>query len=466
MASLDLNHSFVIFSFVHIILCLFIFLYLKKNTFKTTALKAYNIGLGVIVLSGVAFVFSYAVNKAIALYVSDILLLIGSVTMMLSIGVWGGKLSKKQFYMYSGVAVVVASVSLLFISGTENAKNATVLTLLGATILYGAYSLFSLRNAFSYSHLPRTMFSLIGTVLLIFAIVLFINVEEVMLVVSEVVGVIKYASVFIATLFIGVVLLVWNKEEKEKCLEVKQQYTLLEKEKLQKKLENKDKMFSVISHDLRGSIGLVRNMSELFLETHNELTGKEREDYINVLFNSSKDTYELLNNLLEWSRVKTGLAKAQPVKIDLQTLVDEVIGQMQEQADVKKIWLVNSVPANVFLYADYNMLSSIMRNLISNAIKFTQTSGMVMVFAIYQETGKYKIYVKDTGIGMEKEKAENLFASDAIYSTKGTYEENGSGIGLKICKEFVEQNNGRIWVESKTNEGCTFCFTIPKGEDK
>jgi signal transduction histidine kinase len=170
-----------------------------------------------------------------------------------------------------------------------------------------------------------------------------------------------------------------------------------------------------------------------------------------------------LENLLEWSRSQTGRIQMKPENIDLYKLVDDNVDFLQNQAGNKKIQLINKVASPTHVHADDNMLNTVIRNLISNAIKYTGEGGSITVSS-YEKDGMVKISVIDTGIGIKPENIEKLFRIDVNYSTKGTADETGTGLGLILCKEFISRNKGEIWVESELGKGSTFKFTLPEGK--
>jgi signal transduction histidine kinase len=170
----------------------------------------------------------------------------------------------------------------------------------------------------------------------------------------------------------------------------------------------------------------------------------------------------LLSNLLEWSRSQTGRMDFNPEYVRLSLLIDEAIDLSEFAANQKSIKINRHISDSALAYADKAMISSVLRNLISNALKFTKINGEIIISAKAIDN-MHLIQVSDTGIGIRKEDINNLFRIDKIYSTKGTYNEGGTGLGLILCKEFVTKHGGEIWVESKEGTGSDFYFTIPRG---
>jgi len=177
---------------------------------------------------------------------------------------------------------------------------------------------------------------------------------------------------------------------------------------------------------------------------------------------TSKTSHELLDNLLQWSRSQTGRVKYSPSKINLYNVVAENYTLVKKSAEIKNIELKSEIDENVSLIADEDMVSTILRNLITNAIKFTPKEGRITTSAKEVENNFIQVSVSDTGIGIEPERIEKIFRIDSAESTDGTEGEKGSGLGVILSKEFVEKNGGKIWVESQVGVGTTFHFTLPK----
>lgn len=230
--------------------------------------------------------------------------------------------------------------------------------------------------------------------------------------------------------------------------------------KLKELNKTKDKMFSIISHDLRSPMASLLGLSELIADDDVDLDEGERKKYFELIFQSIKDTNQLLNNLLGWARSQTGALKVESSDFLLHTAVDEVVQLLHSAASVKGIRLESKVPAHLELSTDRNIFETLLRNLISNAIKFTESGGSIKVMA-YEEGPYTRIGVRDTGIGMSEEQRAGLFQLSTTHSTRGTADEKGSGLGLLLCKELVEKLGGCISVSSRPGEGSEFSFKLP-----
>lgn len=217
---------------------------------------------------------------------------------------------------------------------------------------------------------------------------------------------------------------------------------------LEQTISTKDKLFSIISHDLRSPIGGLVGIMDILNSTYDSLDEDEKMEIISTASSISKNTYSLIENLLEWSRIQTGKIKYRPENVHILTLVDKIVSLYEQNLKNKEIKLISDISSDLSVFADKSMTETILRNLISNAIKFSYPSSMILISSEISDT-MMVIKVKDSGIGIDQENIPNLFRIDLNFSTKGTSKESGTGLGLIICKELIEKQGGRIWVESK-----------------
>jgi len=223
----------------------------------------------------------------------------------------------------------------------------------------------------------------------------------------------------------------------------------------------KDKFFSIIAHDLRNPFHALLNCSDILLDNLNNFELSKIEQFITFIRNSSRSAYDLLENLLVWARSQTGTIEFKPEVTDLKTRVLENILLVENQAIKKNIQITSDIENDCNVFVDSNMINTVFRNLLYNAIKFTHTNGKIHV-SLREVDDDYEISIRDTGIGIAKENIDKLFKVDSKLSLYGTAGEKGTGLGLKLCKEFIEKHNGKIWVESEFNEGSNFKFRIKK----
>lgn len=234
-------------------------------------------------------------------------------------------------------------------------------------------------------------------------------------------------------------------------------------EELQELNATKDKFFSIIAHDLKSPFNSITGLSEIIKDEAKHLDIETIEQYAGIIYSTSQNTYRLLENLLDWALVQQSRMPFRPCSVILKNIVGEVIELLNEMANRKMIAVINCIPENLIVVADEDMLKTILRNLISNALKFTSANGKVEIKAVIQPN-EIEIAVKDSGTGIEKADILKIFKIGSNYSKRGTENEKGTGLGLALCKEFVEKHGGRIWVESEEGKGSLFTFTINRGE--
>jgi len=237
-------------------------------------------------------------------------------------------------------------------------------------------------------------------------------------------------------------------------------------EKQNKKLKNlnaqKDKFFSIIAHDLKSPFNSILGFSSLLTEQIKEKNYDGVEEYAKIIEMSSNRAIDLLMNLMEWSRSQTGRMEFNPEHFEMINLIDEVILLFDDIAAQKNISInTNKFPSNALIFADKDMTKTILRNLISNAIKFTHTGGEIIILTD-ENKKELTVSVSDNGIGISKSKLKTIFLIGENHTTSGTNKEKGTGLGLILCKEFVEIQEGNIWTESEQGKGSTFYFTLPK----
>lgn len=224
---------------------------------------------------------------------------------------------------------------------------------------------------------------------------------------------------------------------------------------------SKDRLFSIISHDLRGPFTALLGFSETIIHYIDEYSKEKIKESMLRIRTSSEAIYTLLENLLAWSRLQQGMLEYHPTNFPLSESVEDNIYLFQPGAEQKQITLRNGVQKNITVYADGNMIDTALRNLISNALKFTHAGDTIEVAAT-QTDDFVEVTVSDTGVGINQEDIPKLFQTDTQYTNLGTAGEKGTGLGLSLCKDLVERNGGTIWVESEIGTGTTFKFTLPR----
>jgi signal transduction histidine kinase len=242
---------------------------------------------------------------------------------------------------------------------------------------------------------------------------------------------------------------------------------------LQKANNDKDKLFAIISHDLRSPFQPLLGNAQLLLHCLDDFSKTEVLSMINSVYNSAQAVFNLLENLLTWSRMQQGRIEYNPRPINLHDLAERTVDLLVEVAQGKNIRLAHTVESELMIYADEYMVDTVMRNLTSNALKFTPAEGAVTISVRPHQNGTssnngaaelVEVMVTDTGVGISKADIDKLFKIDVHHTTPGTAHETGTGLGLIMCQDLVIKNGGQIWVESKEKKGTTVTFTVPTKE--
>jgi signal transduction histidine kinase len=240
---------------------------------------------------------------------------------------------------------------------------------------------------------------------------------------------------------------------------------LVEKNRELKELNaTKNKLFSIIAHDLRSPLHSILGFAEMLQKEHKTLDKEELEIFSEIFYAASKNTCKIVENLLTWSHSQLNSFKVIPTTIDLHRFVSEIIANMKDSAGMKEIKIINLINKNIYVQADNNIAMVVVRNLVSNAIKFSNRNSNITLNAepLQNENKDFiKICVADSGVGMDYETITKLFKVENTKSSEGTENEQGTGLGLILCKEFTEKNGGTIYVESELGKGSRFYFTLP-----
>lgn len=250
--------------------------------------------------------------------------------------------------------------------------------------------------------------------------------------------------------------------------QIEEQYNKIQDQnsELEELNATKDKFFSIIAHDLRNPFGVILSTTEFISNPDYQFTKEELIDFSKDINHTAKTIFNLLENLLTWARSQHGNVPYEPESIPASEILDTTRFVIDSQAEAKKISIECNAPADLACSADRNMLLTVLRNLCSNAIKFTPVGGKIELSAKLIDDGTVEFRVKDNGVGISPENINKLFRIDVNVTTIGTSDEKGTGLGLILCKEFVEKNGGKIRVESEVNKGTTFIFTVPKTQSR
>lgn len=235
----------------------------------------------------------------------------------------------------------------------------------------------------------------------------------------------------------------------------------LQNQKLQKTIESRDKLYSVIAHDLRAPIGTIKMITASLENDRNRMTDPHVLKSFDMIHETSEEAYNLLENLLRWSRNQNGKTRVYPTTFDLSKAIHQVIVLFNAIAASKELKMNDHSIPGVVVYADEDMIRTVLRNLLSNAIKFSFPGGLIDI-SLSEMPDMIMVAVKDNGQGIKKELQSKLLKGNEYISTYGTHNEKGSGLGLMLCRDFVKMNKGKFWFSSQENKGTTFYFTVPR----
>jgi signal transduction histidine kinase len=243
-------------------------------------------------------------------------------------------------------------------------------------------------------------------------------------------------------------------------LEYKNQQINQKNAQLEELNSSKDKLFSIIAHDLRSPISSLMSLVEILNKDFDKFSREEIQSYVKDMEGASQATFKLLENLLEWASLQIRKIDINPQSHPIKSLVDSVVSVLKPIADNKHIRMEINLPHDMQIYADGHMTSTVIRNLVNNAVKFTPENGQIEIYA-QQKDGRAHIQIKDTGVGIHPEVLPKIFRVEGTRSTRGTNGEKGNGLGLILCRELIEKNNGTIQVESEIGKGTSFTITLP-----
>lgn len=249
----------------------------------------------------------------------------------------------------------------------------------------------------------------------------------------------------------------------QKNSEIKKQAETLEQQRTELEALNhtKDKFFAIIAHDLKNPFSTVLGISELLAREFESFDSESLKNFITQIYKYSNSTFNLLENLLQWSMVQTGRMPLKPHIIGLKKIIDENIELLSGNSSNKELTIETEFYDDYYAYVDVNQITTVVRNLISNAIKFTANEGKISI-KIEPNDGFWEVSITDNGMGISQHDQKKLFLIDSNHTSIGTSQEKGTGLGLILCKEFVERNGGKIWVNSELGKGSRFSFTVPK----
>ena len=370
-----------------------------------------------------------------------------------------GKMRKKLLWIFAGFAFIFYS-AILF--AEENNVILSIIRITSCSIFYaiGAYYLFFNKNKYKFSIILSGVLLLYSIFQLFRAVNIYQLGESYVFLQNSTFNnwFLIISVLVISAISIGYIMLL--KEVDQKTILRKNKIIEQDKHKLEALNQTQNKLFSIIAHDLRSPFNNILCLSELLSEKVAVTENSESEEFVDLINTTAKNTLSLLDNLLNWAKSQTGELGFSPEKIKLSKVIHHIIELKMSQAKAKNISLHFSPIDEIELSTDKNILGTVLRNLISNAIKFTNPGGHIELVTTTDEH-RVEISINDNGVGMTEDTIRKIFDLTTTVTLPGTANENGSGLGLVLCKEFVEKLGGHLWVESELGKGSNFKFTLP-----
>ena len=361
---------------------------------------------------------------------------------------------KRTLVIVTIISAILGMTHGLFINQPENIRIALYSFFLAGIVITGATFLIANHRSSKLFLISAITASTIAISLIIRGVFAFQYNPEIKMNQSHWINTIPSILYFLFYYFEAIVILLIIKQQNSKTIEQ-------DNKELQQVNTTKNKIISVMAHDLRNHFNAILGFSNLLKDDDFDLSSSEGKHYINILNEQTEDTNGLLESLLTWSRSQSNQISFLPEELDLNELVSETVDGLRNIANLKNISINFSILGSNQIYADKNMLNTTLRNLITNSIKFTPSQGKIDI-TILERLDNFEFSIKDNGIGLKEENIKKLFNKDENTSTLGTNNEKGTGLGLLLCREFVEKHDGKIWVNSKPGKGSEFIFTIPK----
>lgn len=452
---IDIKTLFFLFSAGNLFIILFFSTYILLYKIKNPIINIFIVAKVLLFILWLLFSLRNSIPDFYSILIANVFFIFAICYENYSITFAQQDFNRKQFLRLNLIPVVLSVVFLAFLSSSENTRVIiasfiiTLIFMVSGLFLAGAKSKSKIQHLTGYFYIGVSLLYLYRAVW-----ALFID-SSTKLFTSTNLHIATYTFLFMVSFSGSILLLLILKEKDEKKIEN-------DNLKLQKLISNKDKFFSIIAHDLRGPLSNLIQLGKLLTIEQDEIKEESRREITEAINDSSIRTYNLLDNLLKWASSNSGIMKYNPEQINLKEIVHENLKFLTPQSKLKNIVLTNSLNEDLLVYADCDMINTVIRNLISNALKFTTSLGTIEVVSKPSTNNVHTIGVVDNGIGMDQNVISKVLEIESTFSTPGTENEKGSGLGLKLCKEFVLKNNGDIWIESTENIGTKIWISLPQ----
>lgn len=450
---IDIKTLFYLFSSGNFFITFFFLAYIQLYKIK-------NPVINIFIISRILFFSAYllaasrnSIPNLYSIYFANVFVIFATFYEIYCIASANQQFSKKQFLSFNTIPFLFSILIIIFSSTIYNTRIVLISILIISLYFSGGMYLIIAKSKSKMQHFIGYLFIILAIMLTTHSIVTY-NDPSIVLSTNNYIQIASYISVFLVSSSLSIALLFILNQ---------QAYAALVQSELHLKEANatKDKFFSIIAHDLKSPFNALIGFSDLLLEDIRKNEYDTVEKYGTIIQNTSKNTMDLLNNLLDWARAQSGKIKFEPKRFNITNLIEEVFNNSKGAALQKKIILSHKLPLDLHILADQNMINTIIRNLISNSIKYTKSDGKINV-SVVDHSDELRVSVSDTGIGIVPENIQKLFKIESNFNTPGTAKERGTGLGLILCKEFVERHGGNIWIDSELGKGSVFTFTIPK----
>ena len=460
MNPFDVKTLFNLFALCNFFIGVLLLIFNQQNTNEKKTTYVYAAGKFLIALSYYLFSLRGSQDLFIAYVLPNFLVLISTFTELYCFNRLT-KDFKPRLYLKYFLATVLLSLSLLYyMNEPPFIKVVHMSFLISIYYLAGSIVLLKSKRGFRSIRVIGILGMIVG---LIFAVKVFTSLSDdsAGLLSQNALNIASYLSTFIIPFCWTILYLQTLNEIAQRQILLKNQEIASDNKKLKELNTTKNKIFSIIAHDLRGPIGGILQLGQMLSGKMVDLSEKDKDEIIEALTKTASSTNILLNNLLLWARSESGDLSFEPKNLSIYQLVEENYLLLKENMAQKNIGFSNQVPKDLAVYADPNMASTILRNLIGNAIKFTPDGGEITILGHLKNSTSVTISVIDNGVGIDEEIINKLFNSEFNHFSKGTNNESGTGLGLKLCKEFIDRNQGKISVESMKGQGTTFHLELP-----
>ncbi|HCS21061.1 MAG TPA: hypothetical protein DIW47_10970 [Bacteroidetes bacterium] len=463
LPTMQTGQVMVFFSLLSFIMGIVYLIYFRTGSRKNRYLIAFFLGK---MVQGLGILF-LGLKEEVAMFsspwLSALLMTAGMSTEVFVFISYDLVFRKKQFQVILGLCLAGMLAVLANIYSSDAILIVCFNTALGAVYLSGAWFLWERGHLSHFARVSMFSFIIFGLSWLFASLyALFYPVGLDMLNTRNV----SHAILSITSLFNFVIVslgyIMLQKERDEQKIREDAEIIQNDNAALKQLNATKDQFFSIIAHDLRGPIGGLAQLGEMLSWKHGQLEQSERDHLLQLVANTSKNSFILLENLLLWARSESGGLQLKKEEIHLHGLMHSTIELLDAVIVNKKAKVTNSLPVDLTVSADMAMLSTVFRNLLSNALKFIQVGGFIEVFAeLRASENEICLHFKDNGIGIPNDKVKDLLAIDSSFTRNGTLNETGSGLGLKLCNQFILRHGGSMRIESTLNEGSCFSVCLP-----